>query len=348
MTTAISSPYAISTARAPIDPNATSKLTSADRRLFKGTAAEVHSWQSNEQILASIGCNFNVIRTPAQHRGRSYDDCQLWLRDDNCELLGFFGSKSQIIQPGIFLDYFRSFCDASAKAISLDVIGSFNHGRTIYMGAKLSGNNAALLSTGGGLNISRQGNSAYIPSEERTDHWLILTESFGESLRPRVTVLSCELICTNGLAKRVSECEVKLSHSSVMSTDIVHAVLNHAIRQCSAYDRIKERLIETPISIDTARSALRTYFRDAEAQSKTVQRLERLYACDLIGGALDTRTANAWRLASAVTEYTSHARIRHPDIAFRSQLEGSRARTANGFLQFLESQFIDQPTPLLA
>jgi hypothetical protein len=342
-----SSPTDTSTATDASNPQSTSKLTAADRQLFKGTAAEVHSWQSNHQILASIGCNFNVIRRSAEAGGRSYDDCQLWLRDDTQDLLGCFGTKRHIIQPGTFLDYFRSFCNACAKAISLDVIGSFNHGRTLYMGAKLSDNNAALLGADGGLDISRQRHSAYIPSEDRTDHWLILTESFGESMRPRVTVLSSELICTNGLAKRITECEVKLSHSSEMSTGIVHGVLDHAMRQCSAYDRIKERLIERPISMDTTRAALRQFFHDEEGMSGTVKRLEQLYASDLIGGELDTRTANAWRLASAVSEYTSHARIGHPEIAFLSELEGSRARTANGFLQFLSSQFIDIHHPLL-
>jgi hypothetical protein len=319
-------------------------LTETDRKLFRGTAAEVLPFMSNEEILASIGCNFNVIRRPAESGGRSYSDCQLWLRDDTQDMLGFFGTKRQIIQPGTFVDYFRSFCTSADKQINFDVIGSYNNGRTLYMGAKLTGNNAAVLSAGGGLNISRPGHSAYIPSEDRTDHWLILTESFGESLRPRVTVLSSELVCTNGLAKRVTECEVKLSHYSAMSADIVHAVLDHAMRQCRAYDRIKERLIETPISMDAARAALRQFFDDEDGKTSTVKRLEQIYASDLIGGQLDTRTANAWRLASAVTEYTSHARVRNEETAFRSQLEGSRARTANSFMQFLEEQFLDTST----
>jgi hypothetical protein len=317
-------------------------LTAADRKLFRGTAAEVHDFMSNEEILASIGCNFNVVRQPAESGGRTYNDCQLWLRDDTQDMLGFFGTKRQIIQPGTFVDYFRSFCASASKQINFDVIGSYNNGRTLYMGAKLSGNNAALLEGDGGLYISRPGHSAYIPSEDRTDHWLILTESFGESLRPRVTVLSSELVCTNGLAKRVTECEVKLSHSSVMGADVVHAVLDHAMRQCRAYDRIKERLIETPISMDTARAALREFFGDEDGKTSTVKRLEQIYRSDLIGGDLDTRTGNAWRLASAVTEYTSHSRIRNQETAFRSQLEGSRARTANGFMQFLEEQFLDR------
>ncbi len=339
-----------------LSPAHASKLTTADRHLFHGTAAAVHPWQSNAEILSSIGCNFNVVRTPASHGGRSYPDCQLWLRDDNQDLLGFFGTKRQVIQPATFIDSFRSFCDASGKAISLDVVGAYNKGRSLYMAAKLTGNNGALLDTpigrgygsGGGMTISRAGHSAYIPTEDRTDHWLVLSESFGEALRPRVSVIANELVCTNGLARKVTECEVKLSHSQSMNPDVVHAVLTHAVRQCSAYNRIKEQLIATPISMDTARSALRQFFCDRDGQTRTVQRLERIYASDLIGSELDTRTGNAWRLASALTQYTSHERIRNAEVAFRSQLEGSRARTANGFLQFLETHFADHRIPISA
>ena len=326
------------TAQAPA-----SKLSKADHKLFKGTAAEVHSWMSDQEILASIGCNFNVSRVPAMGPdGRAYPDCQLWLRDDNQDMLGFFGTKRQIIQPSLFIDYFRAFCDASDKAISLDVVGSYNKGRSIYMAAKLSGNNGALVAAGGGLTISQRRHSAYLNSEDRTDHWLVLSESFGEALRPRVSVIANELICTNGMARKVTECEVKLSHTQAMSKEIVHAVLDHAVRQCQAYDRMKERLIETPISMDTAAAALNQYFGNEQGTSRLAQRLEQIYRHELIGGELDTRGANAWRLASAVTQYTSHERISNGESVFRSQLEGARARTASGFISFLESQFTDQ------
>ena len=36
------------------------QLTKADHKLFRGTAAEVHSWMSNKEILKSIGCDFDV------------------------------------------------------------------------------------------------------------------------------------------------------------------------------------------------------------------------------------------------------------------------------------------------
>lgn len=321
----------------------TSKLSKADRNLFYGTAAEVQPWMSDQEILASVGCNFNVVRTPAMSPyGRAYNDCQLWLRDDNQELLGFFGTKRQIIQPSLFIDYFRAFCDASEKAISLDVVGSYNKGRSIYMAAKLSGNNGSLLPGDGGLNISRAGHSAYIQSEDRTDHWLVLSESFGEALRPRVSVIANELICTNGLARKVTECQVKLSHTQAMSKEIVHAVLDHAVRQCKAYDRMKERLIQTSISMESASAALHQYFGNEQGSGRLAQRLEQIYRHELIGSELDTRGANAWRLASAVTQYTSHERIGNSESVFRSQLEGARARTASGFIEFLESQFTSE------
>lgn len=321
---------------------ATSKLDASDRKLFKGTAAEVQPWMSSTEILSSIGCNFNVVRVPAASGGRLYPDCQLWLRDDTDDMLGFFGTKRQVIQPSVFIDYFRAFCDASDKAISLDVIGSYNKGRSLYMAAKLSGDLSDMIAAGGGMNISRAGHSAYIPKEDRTSHWLILSESFGESLRPRVSVIANEVICTNLMSRRVTECEIKLSHTQAMSKEIVHVVLDHAVRQCKAYDRLKERLIATEVSMDTARKALHEYFGNEQGTGRLAQRLEQIYSHELIGGELDTRSANAWRLASAVTQYTSHEKVRDHESAFRSQLEGLRARTASGFIQFLEEQFLDQ------
>ena len=92
--------------------------------------------------------------------------------------------------------------------------------------------------------------------------------------------------------------------------------------------------------MDTARSALRRFFCDPQGESRTVRRLEQIYATDLIGAEHPTRAGNAWRLASALTQYTSHERIGRADVAFRSQLDGARSRMANGFLHFLERQVL--------
>lgn len=326
----------------------TTKLSTADRKLFRGTAAEVHDWMSTDDILSAIGCNFRVTRHSAQVGGRSYDDCQLWLRDDTNDLLGYFGNRRQPIQPATFIDYFRAFTAASDKQISLDVVGSLDHGKTFYMASKLSGDNARLLDAnlggeygaGGGLGISRHGHDSYLAAGDRTDFWLVITDYYGESLSPKAIILGNELICSNGLAVKITDQSVKLTHRLAQSYDDVAAVLQAAIGRSKAYSRMKDRLIETPISMDSARSALRQFFQDPDGTTNTVKKLEAIYSSTLIGGDLETRQDNLWRLASAVTQYTSHERAGNPERTLRSQLEGSRARTNARFLDFLESQFL--------
>ena len=93
----------------------TSKITKADSKLFRGTAAEVHSFMSNEDILKSIGCNFDVERVAHEYKGQTFNEVQHWHRSDNDGLLGTFGSRRQCIQPYVFVDYFRNFCEARNK-----------------------------------------------------------------------------------------------------------------------------------------------------------------------------------------------------------------------------------------
>ena len=87
----------------------TSKLTKTDQKLFRGTAAEVHGFMSNEDILNSIGCNFNVDRRPHKIDDREYPEIQIWHRDDNMDALGVLGKRRQCIQPTTIIEYFRQF-----------------------------------------------------------------------------------------------------------------------------------------------------------------------------------------------------------------------------------------------
>lgn len=335
----------------PTTTASTSKLTAADRRLFRGTAAEVQPWMTTEDILNAIGANFRVTRHSAQVGHRSYDGCQIWLRDDNQDMLGFFGNRRQIIQPASFIEYFRAFTAASEKQISLDLVGTLDGGRTFYMASKLHGDNHRLLDStlgggygsGGGLGISRAGSASYMDKADRTDSWLVVTDYYGESLSPKAVILNNELICSNGLAVKVTDHEVRLTHRTIQTYGDIASVLDRAVRQCTLYSRMKDRLIETPITTTQAKSAIRAFFRDPDGESRTVKRLEQIYQHDLIGGDLDSRQGNLWRLASAVTQYTSHEHTGKQagsnERTLRSQLEGSRARTNQRFLEFLEDQF---------
>ena len=295
------------------------QLTKADHKLFRGTAAEVNSWMSNKEILKSIGCDFDVERVPHHYKATTFPEVQLWHRSDNHGLLGVFGSRRQCIQPETFIQYFRDFCDASQKEINLDLVGSLDGGKTFYMASKLTNNENAELEEVG----------------DKTDSWLVVTDYYGESRAPKVMVLFNELVCTNGMTKQISQRFRAFSHLKEMKFDDVAPVLDAALTQTRVYSDIKDKLIHTPISMETAKQALCNFFDDPQGETNKVKQLEDIYQNKLIGGELDTRNGTAWGLMSAATQHSSHSRTGNAERTLRSQLDGSRGYFNTRFMDFL-------------
>jgi len=300
------------------------QLTKADHKLFRGTAAEVHSWMSNKEILKSIGCDFDVNRFPHKMGDREFPEVQLWHRSDNQDLLGVFGSRRQCIQPETFIQYFKDFCDASQKAINLDLVGSLDGGKTFYMASKLTHLEKD--------NLQEVG--------DKTDSWLVVTDYYGESKAPKVMVLFNELVCTNGMTKQVGQKFKAFSHLKQMKFGDVAPVLEDALIQSRVYADVKDKLIDTPISMETAKQALRTFFVDPKGETQRVKQLEDIYQNKLIGGDLETRNGTAWGLMSAATQHSSHSRTGNAEKTLRSQLDGGRGYFNTKFMNFLESQFL--------
>lgn len=321
-----------------------SRLTEADRKLFRGSAAEVHAWMTDEEILGTIGCNFNVESCIPIVDGREYPESRLWLRSDNRDHLGTFGNRRQVIQPVDFVRYFRDFCDKSGKAISLDVVGTPDNGKTFYMASKLLNSNLEALMEehkGKGFGIKDD-----VDAADRTDAWLIITDYYGESSAPRGLVFLNELVCANGMTRRSESKLAGLNHLKKQNgTDVSRAILT-ALEEVEVYQKLKERLINTPISQDFARNCIRSFYRPAKgedgAAAKKADKLIHLFENELIGGDLATRYNTAWGLLQAVTQYTTHNHIGDGEgaqgRAFKSLLDGPRARESRGFADFLQGQ----------
>ena len=315
-----------------------SKLTKSDKRIFRGTAAEVRPWMTNEEILSSIGCNFQVESHIPTVDGRQYPDTRLWLRSDNRDHLGTFGNRRQVIQPGDFVTYFRDFCEKSNKAISLDLVGTPDKGKTFFMASKLTDSNLEGLRAdyaGSGFDIQRQ-----VDKVDRTDAWLIITDYYGQSAAPKAIVLLNELVCSNGMTRQSSSKLAGLTHLRRQSGDDVSRAILESLQHVEVYQRIKERLIEKSITMDFALNAIRTFYRaDKDGTSRKVDKLIDIYTNGLIGGELATRQGTAWGLLSAVTQNTTHGHIGNTaegqGRAFKSMLDGTRASEANSFCDFL-------------
>jgi len=306
----------------------TSKLTKSDQKLFRGTAAEVHSFMSNEDILKSIGCNFDVTRVPHEYKGKTFNEVQHWHRSDNDGLLGTFGSRRKCIQPEVFVDYFRNFCEASNKELSLDLVGSFDAGKTFYMASKLT----------------QIQNNNFDKVGDKTDSWLVVTDYYGESRAPKVMVLFNELICTNGMTRQIKERHNAFNHLREMTFDDVAPVLESAVRESQAYSDMKDKFINTEIKLERAKDAVQKFFDDEKLEQLRTKTVHNILDGGLIGGALASRQGNVWGLVSAMTQYTSHNRTQSEDVkdekTFKSQIDGSRAYMNKRFIDFLESEML--------
>jgi len=315
-------------------------LTKADRKIFGGDVAEVHSWMTDQEVLSSIGCNFNVESCIPSVDGREYPEARLWLRSDNRDHLGTFGNRRQVIQPGDFVKYFRHFCDNSQNHISLDVVGTPDSGKTFYMASKLVDSKLEdLMDKPGdpyrGFQIKKD-----LERMERTDVWLIVTDYYGMSAAPKAKLYFNELICYNGMVQSSESKLVGLTHLRQQGVKEVGAVLEDAIDHASTYFQFKDRLIRRKITREFASNFIRNFYRDPSAESRKVQKLEALYSGGLKGGELETRRDNAWRLLSAVTEAVTHGHIADSAAsrgrAFKSMLDGSRKGEITRFAEALD------------
>lgn len=327
----------------PAAAPAASRITETDRKLFRGAAAEVHSWMDDAEILGSIGCNFDVESCIPTVDGREYPESRLWLRSDTRDHLGTFGNRRQVIQPKDFVGYFRDFCDKSGKAIELDVVGTPDGGKTFYMASKLLNSNLQGLMeqhSGKGFGIKDD-----VDAADRTDAWLVITDYYGESAAPRGLVLFNELVCANGMTRRTESRLAGLTHLRKQSgKDVSNAILA-ALEEVEVYQLLKERLINAKITSDFARNCIRSFYRPVKEDVQSAKKADKVigvYENQLIGGDLPTRKGTAWGLLQAVTQYTTHNHIGDGPAAagraFKSLLDGSRARESRTFADHLQAQ----------
>jgi hypothetical protein len=277
---------------------------------------------TDDQILDSIGCNFRAEVEPAlyRHDGDIVESSEttIWKRSDNGNQLGSFGNRRAPIQPTDYLESFRRFVSASDGILSLDVVGSIKGGRTLYFASKLAGRNVTPYAE-----ENRVG--------DVTSQWLVVTDYYGESRKPKAILLSNQLICCNGMSESI-ETKFSLSHTRSFDVDSIAEILHAAASQSTAYIQAMDMLVERRINLSQGEEIIRSFYAKEE---KIANKIVSIYRHNLIGGELPERQNTGWRVMSAVTQYNSHERIGRPEVAFGSQLDGPRANSVRQFSRHL-------------
>jgi hypothetical protein len=334
-------------------PTPQTKLNDTDLRFFYGRNCIVRPDQTPGEILDAIDCNFEVITSQVHHTFSDADgnkvtddngnpliiddrDRRGWFRSDNFAKLGTHGNQRTATDPGKFVEFFQKFALASEKEISLDLVGTFDGGKTFYMVSKLTQgfDRAALMQQfeGEEFNIKN-----LVAQQDRTVHYLVVTDYYSEQLAPRATIFSQELVCANGMSRRVTDRDLKLSHDRVNTYADVAPVLQKAFQECSAYDQIKDRLRETTVHIEDGIKVINDWCaaeKDGEKLAKQIIEIYDPANNKLIGGQLDGRGTTGWRLLNAVTQHQTHTyNSKKTGGSLRSQIEGSRCNRIQRFIK---------------
>ena len=332
------------------------KLNDTDLRFFYGNNVIVRPDHTPSEILEAIDCNFEVVTSKVHHTFEDADGNPLmngpngpiviqdnnlrgWFRSDNFKKLATHGNVRKPTNPAAFIEFMQKFTLASEKEISLDLVGTFDHGATFYMVSKLTEgfDKKALMTEHAGTEFGIQDNVA---KEDRTVHYLVLTDYYRDQLAPKAVIFSQELACANGMVRKVTDKEVRLSHDRVNNYGDVAPVLQRAFGESRAYDLTKDRMRHTMLSIENGISAINNFCAGRKDGEKLAKQLIEIYDPangKLIGGDLEGRNerygiSTQWRLVNAVTQHATHSRNRKTSgSTLRSQIDGARAALIQQF-----------------
>ena len=321
----------------PTDPEAqasnwTSNLRREDAQFFQGHKLETHdkTHASTKELLTPIHANWTVEpeKLVRASTGREFPQIRHWYESGSGDVLGQFGSVRTPLDPEDFIDYFRKFCLASEKEISMDIIGFDPVSKKLYAASKLTNYVSDLKHVG-----------------DRTDNWMITTVNYMQPKSIQTFVWHNELICENGMVQPVKGEQNYLAQIKEITYADIQPYLHNAIKTCEAYDQMKDRLINTPISNDVAFNVIRQFFKDDEgletptqpSKLLNVRKLEQMWLMDCKDNNEATRQGNAFRLQQCFTEWTTHGRkAKSGDYRFSQKLGGSLMRMDNRATKLIE------------
>ena len=318
------------------------RITSEDRKFFVGSAVEVHPAMTDKEILTQIRADFIVDKQKYYNAkyGVTCPKLITWHRADrgpvvspyHGSVLGRFSHKRHPLDPPDAMQFFRDFCEHSGKEISLDVVCYDHIAQRFICASKLTANK----------NVEHVG--------DITDSWMIISVDYAKPRSIVTYVWHQELACLNGMTRRVTPRDKSyLSQRKIRTYDDVFPYLDGCLKECAVYNDLKNRMIERKLRGFEAKNFIRGFFRDTESmmdltappESRAARQVEDLYFGNIKGGHLDSRQDNAWKLWSAITEWTTHHRkAASPEARFSHKIEGPLAQIDRRSMNEIESMLL--------
>ena len=298
----------------------------ANRDWMHGVGTKVAGMSVDEQLQAT-DLDWEVLTSPFKY-GDSFQYCQgdttVAYRGDNGMYISTYADR-QPWQNRQIVETFNVFCQTAG--LEMTHLGALKEGRILLAGAQFP------------YTTDLKG------SGDKTDYYLLLSDSHLNGKGLTVSLYSNRVICTNGQNIIVRDRGLALSHTTDFdkAKPRIERLLDSVLDVIRKKEQQNEHLAETVMTIEEATLLLINAFgvpgEPVEQQPRVVKTCLRLFQGEAEGGNLLTAFKTSYGLLHAVVEYYNwHVPARGTaDSQFNSILQGSRAQKMRQFEQQLVS-----------
>jgi phage/plasmid-like protein (TIGR03299 family) len=282
-----------------------------------GTGVNVEGLSTSEMLTAA-NLDWNVKTSPlffGEFGQHEVPGIKGLYREDTNDFIDTFSNR-EVRNNKQIVKFFENLLNLAD--LKIETLGHINS-RVIYASARMSQYDTNLKNVG-----------------DVTHQRIILTDSHQNNQGFRVYTHGTRLVCTNGMAQKVSQQVGIVSHTGTLNKDKARLLLNAAVNTVKRQANVTEFLAEKAMTIQEAQLQLITAFGNPEKsideQPAMVKTCLELFDGKGQGSELLSAYGTAYGLLQSVTEWQSHHSTAKSQInRFESILSGTYATKAMAF-----------------
>lgn len=291
---------------------------------WHGFGTRVRADGDLDEWRTAAGLDWDVLERPVfygvqqdgQKKAVTVPDRKALLRSDNDGYLATVGSRYQVVQPSMLVEFYRDL--VNSHDFRMDTMGSLKEGRKIW----------ALASIGSSIRIMGQ---------DQVDGYLLMSTSFDGSSATLIKPTSIRVVCNNTLQWALGDGvqQISVPHSTTFDEQSVKAQLGLVQGGWHRFEDEANLLAEYQVEPQQALDFFSEVLGPgAVVKNKDTGKLEfsnalkKIYTLFEAGRGQHLRSAHhtAWGLVNAITEYQDHVvGARSVDNRFDSSSFGAGA-----------------------
>lgn len=253
------------------------------------------------------GMDWQICETPVRYMTEqvgalgsimSFEEQKVLYRSDTRSPLSVVGSRYQVVQPKVILEFYRDLTEVSG--FELETAGVLKGGKKFWA-------------------LAKTGKSVTLKGNDTVNGYLLLATSCDGTLATTATPTTLRVVCSNTLniALNGSTQAIKVPHNTRFDGELVKRQLGIAVSGWDSFMYRMKTLAERKVKSHEAMSYFLKVLCESSANSnepamlnneRALKQAQALYDGKGRGAELDAANGTAWGLLNAVTEFVDHER----------------------------------------